>query len=256
MGTRPENPGRRLPGEGAPPAEKEHRELLARALSFVLPSDKAQGAAQSLIRKYGSLTHVLSAPGEELQKSLGGAEKGAGLLRAIGDMVRAVGQERTAGLRRVYDTKSAVQAMHPLFLGQRREVIGLMVLDGRGHVLFNGIVAEGSVSEVPIYVRELVRLCIDFDASTAFLAHNHPSGNPFPSRNDLVATRQVELALRGIHVALLDHIIYTDDSYFSFSDTPMWQDAQDNVQDYFTQQLELAREQEQEYFRSGKNPLP
>ncbi len=238
-----------------PPAEREPQGLLSRALSFVLPEREAQAAARALLQKYGTLPHVLALPGEELQKELGPGGDAAALMEVMGQIARASTKQGSRGPGRIYDTHSAVQAMHPLFMGLSGEAIGLMVLDGRGYVLFNGLVAQGSVSEVPIYVRDLVRMCIDYGAASAFMAHNHPSGNPFPSRNDLVATRQVELALRGIHVALLDHIIYTEDAYFSFAETPLWQDTQAGVQEYFTRQLEMAREQEQEYLRGGKNSL-
>lgn len=251
----PEPPARRVPRQAAPAAEKEHCALLAKALSCVLPKSEARWAAAELVRKYGSLSHVLAVPPQEIQAALGLKAEAAQLLALLAEISRAALEDQAAGIRRIFDTESAVVAMRPLFVGRRKEAIGFMVLDGRGRVLFNDIVIEGEVSEVPLYVRRLVQLCIEYDATTAIMAHNHPSGNPLPSRNDIVATRQVDLALRGIRVAMLDHIIYADEAYFTFSGTQVWKDTQASVQDYFRQQLELARAQEQEYLQKGRgNP--
>jgi len=237
------------------PAEKEHCALLARVLAFVLPKGEARKAAADLVRRYGSLSHVLTIPVEEMRKTLGLSQEAADLLGVVAEIARAGLEDKAASIRRIFDTESAVASMRPLFVGRRKEAIGFMVLDVQNRILFNDIIIEGEVSEVPLYVRKLVGLCIEYDASTAFIAHNHPSGNPMPSRNDIVATRQIELALQGINVAMRDHIIYGDNSYFTFAETQLWKDTQANVQNFFRQQLDFARVQELEYLQKGQvNP--
>ncbi len=229
-------------------SESAHRNLLAKALSYVLPKGEAKAAAAALLRRYGGLSHVLAAPPEEMGETLGLCSEAAGLLGLIAEIARAALEDQATGIQRILDTKSAVVAMRPLFVGRRKEAIGLMMLDAQDRVVFNDIIIEGDISEVPMYMRKLVKLCIEYDAVTVILAHNHPSGNPKPSRNDIVSTRQVELALRGINVSMLDHIIYADESYFTFSETPVWKEAQANVQKYFRQQMDLARAQEREFW--------
>ncbi len=241
-----------MPRKKATSAEKEHCALLARALAFVLPGGEAKKAATDLVRKYGSLSHVLAVPAEEMRKSLGLSQEAADLLGVVAEIARAGLEDQAAGIRRIFDTESAVAAMRPLFVGRRKEAIGFMVLDVRSRILFNDVIIEGEVSEVPFYVRRLVQLCIEYDASTAIIAHNHPSGNPMPSRNDVVATRQIELALQGINVTMRDHIIYGDDSYFTFAETDIWKETQANVHKFFRQQLDFARAQELEYLQNGQ----
>lgn len=253
-----EGPVKRIPRQAlasAPLAEKEHSALLERVLGFAMPQREAAKAAGELVRKFGSLNHVLAAPVDELLRTPGLHEDAARLLAAVAEAAKESLEEQAAGIRRIFDTESAVLAMYPLFAGRRKEAIGFMVVDGRGRILYNGLVTEGEVSEVPLYVRRLVQLCIEHDAYTAVIAHNHPSGNPLPSRNDIVATRQVDLALRGINVALLDHIIYAGEAYFTFSGTRAWKDAQLNVQNFYRQQLDMARMQEQEFLQqAGAGP--
>ena len=69
---------------------------------------------------------------------------------------------------------------------------------------------------MPLYVRRLVRLCIDYDADSFLLAHNHISGSVQPSKQDILTTKQLELALGCIQVRLRDHIILTERDQFSF----------------------------------------
>ena len=113
-----------------------------------------------------------------------------------------------------------------------------MLLDGRGRLRYNDILLEGSASEVPIYVRRIIRLCIDYQVQQAVLAHNHPSGNPLPSRSDLLSTCQIILALESIDARLVDHIIFSEDDYFSFAESGMLRSLVDK-------QLSLHREAEQ-----------
>lgn len=253
-----EGPIKKMPRQDlipVPLTEKVHSTLLEKVLAFVMPQEEAVQVAGCLVRKFGSLSHVLAAPAQELMQTPGVHQKAAQLLAAVAEAARESLEEHASGIRRIFDTESAVLAMYPLFAGRRKEAIGFMVVDGRGRVLYNDLVTEGEVSEVPLYVRRLVHLCIEHDAYTAILAHNHPSGNPLPSRNDIVATRQVDLALRGINVTLQDHIIYAGETYFTFSGTQPWKEAQLNAQNYYRQQLDLARIQEQEYLQHGNGPL-
>ena len=81
---------------------------------------------------------------------------------------------------------------------------------------FSRLWSEGAVSAVPLYVRKLVRLCIDYEADSFLLAHNHISGSIEPSKQDILTTKQLELALGCIQVRLRDHIILTDRDQFSF----------------------------------------
>ena len=101
----------------------------------------------------------------------------------------------------------------------------LLILDSKGYLKYMGIVNEGSVHGVPIYIRQIARLCLLYDADAVYLAHNHPSGNCTPSRQDIQTTKEIELALSGIDVILSDHFIFTDEDYLSMRATGVLQKA-------------------------------
>lgn len=135
------------------------------------------------------------------------------------ELARACLDEQTDSVRWVMDRQTAVELFRPLYLGMRAEAVGVILLDTGSRVIYSGIVCEGAVSAVPLYVRKLVRLCIDYDADSFLLAHNHISGIVEPSKQDILTTRQLEMALGCIQVRLRDHIILTDNGDFSFSES-------------------------------------
>ena len=139
----------------------------------------------------------------------------------------------------------------PKLLGRTTEAVCLMLLDGQARLLYNDILSEGSISAVPVYIRRLLQLCIRYDAQHVLLAHNHPSGNAAASQNDIVATRQVEMALESIDATLNDHIIFAGDDYHSFAKSGWLWTAKREVRRQRQEELQASREEEREILRRG-----
>jgi len=191
-------------------------QLLQEVLASWMPADQAEKAVQFMWKTWGSLGNIVSTPEEGLATVPGMTPDTAHSLRLTLELARACLEERTDGVRRVADFQTAVDLFRPLYLGKRVEAVAAILLDSGSRVIYSGIVNEGAVSAVPLYVRKLVRLCIDYDAESLLMAHNHISGSVMPSQQDVLTTKQVEMALQGIQVRLRDHIILTDESAFSF----------------------------------------
>lgn len=203
-----------------PDQDQPRRQLLLEAFSHILPEAQAQKAVKSLWSSLGSFSALMTAPQDELARLPGMNQDTARFLRLVMDLARACMEEQAGALKRVMDSASAVELFRPKFLGRKTEAVCLMLLDSRRRLLYNDILAEGAVGAVPVYIRKLVRLCIEYDASVAVLAHNHPSGSAMPSHGDMMVTKQVEMALEGIDASLRDHIILTaDGGSFSFMDS-------------------------------------
>ena len=123
----------------------------------------------------------------------------------------------------------AFAAVQNKFFGRKTEIVVLLILDSKGYLKYMGIVNEGSVHGVPIYIRQIARLCLLYDADAVYLAHNHPSGNCTPSRQDIQTTKEIELALSGIDVILSDHFIFTDEDYLSMRATGVLQKLRHDI---------------------------
>lgn len=229
------------------PAEEQGRRLLEEALAYVMPEKEAQKACRGLLRAMGSLDGVFAAPEEALRQVPGVGEEGAGFLRLVTRLSQACLEERSWNLRRVYDTASAVELFRSRFLGRKTEAVCLMLLDSLGRVVYNDLICEGSASQVPLYLRRVLHLCIEYNVENVFLAHNHPSGAAVPSFNDMIVTGRLLTALSVIGADLCDHIILADDNYYSFLDSGMLREQELLIRGAEAKTLETLREMEKRF---------
>lgn len=205
---------------------------LSKILYMIIKEHDIDIIAKQLIDSFGGFAGVLDAPLDELTAIEGVDDSAAKYIKSIKDTALFYIEDKNSSIKRVYDTDSAYEVLKSKFIGRKREAVALLLLDGRSRIVYNGIVNEGSVSEVPIYIRRIVELCLKFDAYTAIISHNHPSGNPIPSRNDLNATRDVEFALNGIDVDLIDHIIFAGTDYTSLKSSEWMEKIKKEVKEY------------------------
>lgn len=97
----------------------------------------------------------------------------------------------------------------------RVERFRVLFLNAQNHLL-GETVADGSVNHAPIYPREIIRRALDIGATALILVHNHPSGDPTPSRKDIHATRRIAEAGRTFEICIHDHLIITTSGWSSF----------------------------------------
>lgn len=198
-------------------ADHEALELL---LYYAIPRQDTNPIAHALMDRYGSLSAVMAAPIEDLQKVKGVGESAAILLKLV---PRLCHKARLADAhRQELILNTAVRAGAYLmehFAGEKNEVLYELCLDRKGKLLVCKRLGEGGISSAPLDVRKLVENAILSSASAVILAHNHPSGIAQPSQEDFVATEQARAALATIGVPLSDHIIVADGDFVSFAES-------------------------------------
>ncbi len=231
---------------GAPETqgEEQRREILREALRYVKPPEEAEQACASLLDVMGSFDGVFAAPEEVIAQVPHVGPEAARFLQMVIRLSKAYLEERSWNLMRIYDTPSAVEMFRPKFLGRKTEAVCLMLLDGRGRVVYNDIVCEGAVSEAPLHIRKVLHLCIEYQVEDVFLAHNHPSGVAFPSSNDLLVTDRLLTALDSINAFLCDHIIFAGDSYYSFAAGGLLKRQEDIMRQAQLEEVETVRKLE------------
>ncbi len=221
-------------------------DILEMALYLSLPRGDTKAIAKALLRRFHSFSGVLNAPIEELLKVKGVGNKTAESLHIIPQLARYYLDDTNKSRKRIFDINSAYDHFKHKFIARTKECVAVILLNSRGKVMYNNVLWEGSVSQVGIYVRELVSLCIYYDADCAIIAHNHPSGNPAPSRGDVVATKELQIALEGINVSLEDHLIITESDYTSLRKSGWLTDLTAAANAYRRELLATAREVEEE----------
>lgn len=196
-------------------ADHEALELL---LYYAIPRRDTNPIGHALMERYGSLSAVLEAPLEDLQKVEGIGESAAILLRLVSQLGR---RARLADARETVMNTSALAGSYllELFAGLNRERLYQLCLDRKGKLLACKCLSEGSASSTDLNIRLLMENAILTSASAVILSHNHPSGIALPSEDDFSTTGQARTALGTIGVQLLDHIIVADGDFVSMADS-------------------------------------
>ena len=100
----------------------------------------------------------------------------------------------------------------------KREEFRVLFLTGRNEIIAQRVLFEGSLAESVVSPREIILTSVQLAAASVILTHNHPSGDPGPSKEDRLITQKISIACRYCDIIVLDHIIIGADSYYSFAD--------------------------------------
>lgn len=190
-------------------------QVLELLLFYCIPQKDTNPIAHALLEHFGSLSQVLDAPVEELQKVNGISEYSAAFLQLVTQVGRYYLTDRTSRIRVLPTLESCAEYMVPFFFGRKVEMVFLLCLDGKCKVLCCRKIAEGNVNSTGISVRKVVEQALAANASAVVLAHNHPAGLAVPSQEDIQTTRRIAAALQAVEIRLVDHIVVADDDYVS-----------------------------------------
>ena len=195
-------------------ADHEALELL---LYYAIPRRDTNPIAHALLERYGSLSAVLSAPLEDLEKVEGIGESAAILLRLAPALSRKARISELEQERAVASPDQAGLYLLEKFRGERREIVYQLCLDRKGRLLACKRLGDGSTSAAEMNIRQVVENALVTHASAVILAHNHPSGVALPSDEDYAATARVREALKTVDVTLVDHIVVADSDFVSMA---------------------------------------
>jgi len=192
--------------EGGPEALLDY-ELLEYLLILARPRVDTKPVAKALLREFDTVAGVLTADVEALMRIPGmGATSVAALKAAHASALRLLKDQVSnrpvlANWQALLDYLRADMAHHSI------ERVRVLHLNGKNLLIRDELMNEGSIDEAPVYVREVIRRAIDLGSAAIILVHNHPSGDPSPSRADIEITRQVAEAGKRLGIAVHDHII-------------------------------------------------
>lgn len=190
-------------------------QVLELALFYCIPQKDTNPIAHALLDHFGSLSQVLEASPEELQKVKGIGENTATFLNLITQIGRYYLVDRVQRVEILPTIEKCGAYLVPRFFGRKVETVFLLCLDAKCKVLCCKEVGEGSVNSAGISVRRIVETALGANATSVVLAHNHPSGMALPSAEDIQTTRRVAAALAAVEVTLVDHIVVADDDFVS-----------------------------------------
>jgi DNA repair protein RadC len=193
-------------------------ELIALVLGHGTRSRGALSVANALLAAHGGLHGLLRATGDDLEGVEGiGRARAAQVLAALELGRRTLTHEPTVRLQIRHATEAAAYLM-PRFGARNVEQFGIVLLDTTHRVLRTSVLAIGTLNSTIVEPRDVFRGAAAGSAAAIVVFHNHPSGDPHPSQDDVELTRRLVAAgvLMGIDV--MDHLILGDTRYYSFQE--------------------------------------
>lgn len=192
-------------------------QVLELLLFYGIPRVDTNPIAHRLLNKFGTLSQVLEAPMEELQKVEGVGPHAASLLHLTTAVGRYYMVNRAMQSKILSTTEKCGDFLVPFFHGRSKETVFLLCLDAKCKLLCCREVSEGSVNSAGVSPRKVAEIALGVNATTVVLAHNHPSGIAVPSAEDVQTTYRVAAALDTMEIVLADHIIVADGDYTSMA---------------------------------------
>lgn len=164
--------------------------------------------AETILLKYGSLSALSRASVGELQKIHGIGKEKAKILKAALEMGRRLVQENVGENPRIVTPEEAAAVLRERARSLDREVFWVLLLDMKNRLITPPCeVSKGTLNSSLVHPREIFKPAVQYSAANVILAHNHPSGDPSPSAQDIKVTRKLIEAGRTMEIKVLDHVI-------------------------------------------------
>lgn len=190
-------------------------QVLELLLFYCLPRKDTNEIAHALLEKFGTLAQVLDANPADLEKVPGMGGNSALFLKLLSAAGRRYQVSRTESATILRTLEQCGAYLQPRFYGRKHETVFLLCLDAKCKVLACKQVGEGSVNSAGVPIRRIVETALAANATMVILAHNHPSGLALPSADDIQTTKRLAVALDTVEIALIDHLVFSDDDYVS-----------------------------------------
>lgn len=199
--------------EGGPDALQDH-ELIEYLLALAIPRRDTKPMARKLLKEFGGLGPLLSADPE----SLGRLNLSEGVIAALkiaeASALRLLKSEAAKG-----DILSNWQALSDYLRADMAhrsiERVRVLHLNSKNRLIRDELISEGSVDQAAVHIREIIRRAIELGSAALILVHNHPSGDPEPSRQDIALTRELIAAAKPLGIVIHDHVVVGSDGHSS-----------------------------------------
>lgn len=186
-------------------------------LFYSIPRQDTNPIAQNLLNRFGSLQNVFEADVADIASVEGVGISSAILLKLLPEMTRKfwIGDKKPKPKLRTVEEAAAF--IKPILFGKPVEHVFIFCLDNNYRIKHYDCISQGTINDATIYLRSVVQCAIRLNSNKILLAHNHPGGYPAPSDTDLRTTRVISDALGPLGIDLVDHLIFSDHEFFSFS---------------------------------------
>jgi DNA repair protein RadC len=193
-------------------------EIIELLLTLGTPRKDCKQSAKEALMKFGTLKAVLEADAVDLKTVRGIGDKNVFGLKIAQAVARRYLADSVVDKDFIRSSKEVLEYLQHNLRDKNREVFMVIYLNGRNQIFKMEEVFEGTLSTSAVYPREVVKRALDNEAAALVFVHNHPSGNPNPSKEDLTITNKLKEASQSIDVVVHDHLIIAGNEVYSFTD--------------------------------------
>jgi len=185
-------------------------EVIELLLTLAMPRKDCKGAAKAALKRFKTLQGVLEATSRELGKINGIGPKnifGIKLIKAVADRYL---EKKLIHKDAINDSKMLFDYLYHSIGDKKREIFKVIFLNSKNQVIAARTISEGTLTASSVYPREVIQAAISHDSAALIFAHNHPSGDPKPSPEDVAITRQLVFAGKVMGMVVHEHLIIGD----------------------------------------------
>jgi len=193
-------------------------EIIELLLTLGTPRKDCKQQAKQLIKKFKGLNGVLEASKEELRQIKGIGSSNIFGIKIFQELLKISLKEKIPKKIRLGSPKEVVDYLREKIGKEKKEYFLILSLDARSNLINIKTISIGSLDANIVHPREVFKKAIECSAASVILVHNHPSGDPEPSEDDLEITKRLTEAGKILGIIVLDHIIVTKDGFLSFKD--------------------------------------
>jgi DNA repair protein RadC len=191
-------------------------ELLEMTLFAALPRRDTKPLAKALLARFGSFAEVIAAPRARLMEVKGVGEGVANHLKIVEAAAHRLARTKVMGRPALSSWSALLDYCTAAMARSEKEEFRVLFLDRKNNLIADEVQNRGTVDHTPVYPREIIKRALELTASALILVHNHPSGDPTPSKADILMTREIVAAAKALSIAVHDHLVIGRNGHASF----------------------------------------
>ncbi|WP_380874423.1 UPF0758 protein [Sphingomonas sp. DBB INV C78] len=200
--------------EHGPEALQDH-ELIEYLLALAIPRRDTKPMARRLLAEFGGIGGVLGAEPEALARKGELSEGAVAAIKIAEAAALRLLRSRVAERPVLSSWQALLDYLRADMAHRAVERVRVLHLNSKNILIRDELVSEGSIDQAAVYVREIIRRAIDLGSVALILVHNHPSGDPTPSRQDIALTREIVAAGKPLGITVHDHVVIAGEGHAS-----------------------------------------
>ncbi len=182
-------------------------EIIEYLLALAIPRRDTKPLAKALLREFGSMGGLINAEPEALSAMKGMGETSVAAIKIVQAAMQRMLAGEISGKKALGSWQALLDYLRADMAFSLNERVRVLHLDTQNRLIRDEIMAEGTIDQAAIHPREIIRRALAIGSAAIIIVHNHPSGDPSPSKQDILMTRELAESAKRLGISLHDHVI-------------------------------------------------